>query len=111
MSFCRHLTYAQRRLCDLSPDMWRDIPNVERLAGHVRKLLLHPCSDIHWDVPHLYPVGRLVIDWTTFKVVAKSLQGARDVQLLPNLQSLEVNSCFIRGPSTQMLIPSSPAAM
>ncbi|KAL1708212.1 hypothetical protein EV121DRAFT_268076 [Schizophyllum commune] len=99
MPFCRHLTYTQRRLCDLSPDMWRDIPNVERLAGHVRELLLHPCSDIHWDS------GRLVIDWTTFKVVAKSLQGARDIQLFPNLQSLEVNSCFIRGLSTQMLIP------
>ncbi|KAL1732348.1 hypothetical protein EV714DRAFT_282721 [Schizophyllum commune] len=96
-----------RRLCDLSPDMWRDIPNLERLAGHVRKLLLHPCSDIHWDVKHptFIQSGRLVIDWTTFKAVAKSLQGARDVQLLPNLQSLEVNSCLIRGLSTQMLIP------
>ncbi|KAI5892750.1 uncharacterized protein SCHCODRAFT_02627031 [Schizophyllum commune H4-8] len=96
-----------RRLCDLSPDMWRDIPNVKRLAGHVRKLLLHPCSDLHWDVKHptFTQSGRLVIDWTTFKAVAKSLQGARNVQLLPNLQCLEVNSCCIRGLSTQMLIP------
>ncbi|KAL1752204.1 hypothetical protein FB107DRAFT_277900 [Schizophyllum commune] len=59
------------------------------------------------STPTFIQSGRLVIDWTTFKAVAKSLQGARGVQLLPtrNLQSLEVNSCFIRGLSTQMLIP------
>ncbi|KAL1697075.1 hypothetical protein GGG16DRAFT_42678 [Schizophyllum commune] len=93
---------------ELPHDVWERNRNIIRLAGHVRKLLIHPIADLNLDCHHVtfYEGARgRSMDWDALKAFARSIPVSSDFILFPLLQHLEVGSSFTCGISTKVLRP------
>ncbi|KAI5835080.1 hypothetical protein K523DRAFT_337722 [Schizophyllum commune Tattone D] len=93
---------------ELPHDVWERNRNIIRLAGHVRKLLIHPIADLNLDCHHVtfYEGARgRSMDWNALKAFARSIPVSSDFILFPLLQHLEVGSSFTCGISTKVLRP------
>ncbi|KAL1708217.1 hypothetical protein EV121DRAFT_287818 [Schizophyllum commune] len=91
----------------LPKDIWSRNLNILRLSSHVRKLLLHPISNLPKDCVHptFSEHGCRSMTWEALKLVAKSIHPDSGLVLLPNLQHLEVDSCFSCGMGSTKLSP------
>ncbi|KAL1752206.1 hypothetical protein FB107DRAFT_293307 [Schizophyllum commune] len=93
---------------DLPHDIWERNPNIVRLANHVRKLLIHPISDINRDRKHatFYDDANCTsVRWHALQAVVKSIPPSSDFILFPRLQHLTVNTSFHAGLSAKILLP------
>ncbi|KAL1759390.1 hypothetical protein FB107DRAFT_287825 [Schizophyllum commune] len=84
----------------LPKDIWSRNLNILRLASHVRKLLLHPISNLPKDCVHptFSEHGYRSMTWEALKLVAKSIHPDSGLHL-------EVDSCFSCGMGSTKLSP------
>ncbi|KAL1732353.1 hypothetical protein EV714DRAFT_206914 [Schizophyllum commune] len=92
---------------ELPKDLWYRSLNILRLASHVKKLLLHPISDLPRDCMHstFSDHGYQSMNWESLKLVARSIRQESAFVLFPNLQHLEVDSCLSNGINSVKLLP------
>ncbi|KAL1668167.1 hypothetical protein GGF50DRAFT_111582 [Schizophyllum commune] len=92
---------------ELPKDLWYRSLNILRLASHVKKLLLHPISDLPRDCMHstFSDHGYQSMNWESLKLVARSIHQESAFVLFPNLQHLEVDSCLSNGMNSVKLLP------
>ncbi|KAL1697086.1 hypothetical protein GGG16DRAFT_33558, partial [Schizophyllum commune] len=93
--FEREALHPKWKGTDLPHDIWERNPNIVRLANHVRKLLIHPISDINRDRKHatFYDDANCTsVRWHALQAVVKSIPPSSDFILFPRLQHLTVNT-------------------
>ncbi|TRM56527.1 hypothetical protein BD626DRAFT_413685, partial [Schizophyllum amplum] len=94
---------------DLPSNLWKEHPNLVRLAAHVRTLILHPMSDFNTDcMLDTFATQERTGTFTmhsAFKATSTSLMKAHPLKLFPHLRTLVIGTALRHGFPAKLLVP------